>query len=177
MKCKLLLLMIFGCCLNFAFAQETTSEIQGIVKNGTIAVASATVQATHTPTGTVYTTTTRKDGRYNLSNLKVGGPYLVKVTNVGYQGQDKENVFLTLGQTFNADFSLDIKSKDLDAVVVTSTRQDKVINNNRTGSQEVISRNQIERLPTISRSLTDFTKLTPSSNGLSFGGVSSSYNN
>jgi Carboxypeptidase regulatory-like domain/TonB-dependent Receptor Plug Domain len=169
--------MLFACCFGFAFAQETTSEIQGIVKNGTAAVAGTSVQAVHTPTGTVYTTTTRKDGRYNLSNLKVGGPYSIKVTNVGYQGQDKENVFLTLGQTFNADFSLDIKSKDLDAVVVTSLRQDKVINNNRTGSQEVISRTQIERLPTISRSLGDFTKLTPSSNGLSFGGVSSSYNN
>jgi Carboxypeptidase regulatory-like domain/TonB-dependent Receptor Plug Domain len=177
MKCKLLITLLFACCISFAFAQETTSEIQGIVKNGTAAVAGASIQAIHTPTGTLYTTTTRKDGRYNLSNLKVGGPYVVKITNVGYKEQDKENVFLTLGQTFNADFTLDIQSKDLAAVVVSSTRQDKVINNNRTGSQEVISRSQIERLPTISRSLGDFTKLTPSSNGLSFGGVSSAYNN
>jgi hypothetical protein len=177
MKRKLILFLLFIGGFSVAFAQETTSEIQGIIKNGTNAVAGATVQATHTPTGTLYTTTTRKDGRYNLSNVKIGGPYTIKVTNSGYTGQDKENVFLTLGQAYSADFSLDIKSTDLAAVVVNSTRQDKVINNNRTGSQEVISRTQIERLPTISRSLSDFTKLTPSSNGLSFGGVSSSYNN
>jgi hypothetical protein len=71
MKCKLLLSMFFACCFSFAFAQETTSEIQGIVKNGSAAVAGTSVQAVHTPTGTVYTTTTRKDGRYNLSNDNV----------------------------------------------------------------------------------------------------------
>jgi Carboxypeptidase regulatory-like domain/TonB-dependent Receptor Plug Domain len=177
MKLKLLLFMLSVCMFSTVFAQETTSEIQGIVKDGANAVAKATVQAIHTPTGTVYTTTTRKDGRYNLSNLKIGGPYTIKVTNIGYGEQDKDNVYLSLGQAFNADFTLDIKSNELAAVVVASTRQDKVINNSRTGSQEVISRTQIERLPTISRSLSDFTKLTPSSNGLSFGGVSSSYNN
>ncbi|MFC4261843.1 carboxypeptidase regulatory-like domain-containing protein [Ferruginibacter yonginensis] len=163
--------------MSFVFAQETTSEIQGTVKNGNVAVASATVQATHQPTGTVYTVNTRKDGRYNLSNLRVGGPYIIKITNVGYKEQVKENVFLTLGQVYNADFSLAIESKELATVVVSGSRQDKVFNNNRTGSQEVVTRSQIERLPTISRSLQDFTKLSPSSNGLSFGGVSSSYNN
>ncbi|MEO7767710.1 MAG: TonB-dependent receptor, partial [Ferruginibacter sp.] len=56
-------------------------------------------------------------------------------------------------------------------------RQDKVFNNNRTGSQETISRNQIERLPTISRSIQDFTKLEPTANGLNIGGRSSQYNN
>ncbi len=177
MKTKLLLTLAFSWCLSVAIAQETTSEIQGIVKNGNAAVAGATIQATHIPTGTVYTVITRKDGRYNLSNVRIGGPYLIKITNVGIKDQTKENVFLNLGQAYNADFNVITDTKDLETVIVAGTRQDKVINNNRTGSQEIVTRSQIERLPTISRSLTDFTKLTPSSNGLSFGGVSSSYNN
>ena len=177
MNLKTLLFLSLIFLKAFAFAQETTSEIQGIVKNNDNAVAGATIQATHQPTGTKYVTTSRKDGRYNLSNLRIGGPYIILITNVGYKEQTKENVILTLGQVYNADFSLDIQSQDLAAVIVSGLRQDKVFNTNRTGSQEVITRSQIERLPTISRSLQDYTKLSPSSNGLSFGGVSSAYNN
>lgn len=177
MKKLILICLLLLCGISALFAQETTSEIQGQVKNGNTEVAGATVQATHNPTGTVYTVSTRKDGRYNLSNVRIGGPYTIKITNVGIADQVKENIFLTLGQAFTADFSVTTDTKDLSAVVVVGQKQDKVINNNRTGSQEIITRSQIERLPTISRSLTDFTKLTPSSNGLSFGGVSGSYNN
>ena len=177
MQPKLLLTLLAWCSMALAFAQETTSEIQGIVKNGSTAVAGATIEATHLPTGTKYSVNTRNDGRYNLSNVRIGGPYLIKITNVGFKDQIKENVFLSLGQVYNADFEVITEAKDLTEIVVTGTRQDKVINNSRTGSQEIINRAQIERLPTISRSLSDYTKLTPSSNGLSFGGVSGAYNN
>ena len=56
-------------------AQETTSEIQGVVTGdkGT-GLEGATIVAIHLPTGTHYSTSTRKDGRYNLPNLRVGGP-------------------------------------------------------------------------------------------------------
>jgi hypothetical protein len=177
MKTKFILSLLFSWAVSFAFAQETTAEIQGIVKNGTAAVTNATVKATHTPTGTVYTTSTRKDGRFNLANVKVGGPYTIVVSSVGFQPQEKDGIFLTLGQAFTADFAMNADVKGLEGVTIVSQRQDKVINNNRTGSAEVVNRAQIERLPTINRSLADFTKLTPSSNGLSFGGVSSSFNN
>ncbi len=177
MKAKLLFTLFFSWCLSLAFAQETTSEIQGIVKNGNTAVAGATIEAIHQPTGTKYLVLTRNDGRYNLPNVRIGGPYTIKISNVGAKDQMKENIFLSLGQVYNADFTVVTETKELESVVVASTRQDKVINNSRTGSQEVVTRAQIERLPTISRSLTDYTKLTPSSNGLSFGGVSGSYNN
>ena len=99
------------------------------------------------------------------------------ITNVGSKDKIKENIFLSLGQVYNADFSKETDTEDLKKVVVSGLRRDKIINNSRTGSQEVIIRTQIEWLLTINRSLSDFTKLTPSSNGLSFGGISGSYNN
>ncbi len=73
--------------------------------------------------------------------------------------------------------SLSNNQQTLADVVVATTRNNKIINNNRTGSQEIIGRSQIERLPTINRSLQDFTKLTPSANGLNFGGRNNLYNN
>ncbi len=158
-------------------AQETTSDIQGSISDGKTNIAGAIITAIHQPTGTKYATTSRKDGRYNLPNLKIGGPYLITVSFVGFKEEKQENVFLILGQEYKADFTIKSTTTDLKEVVVSSTRQDKTFNNNRTGSQEVISRNQIERLPTINRSLQDFTKLEPTANGLSFGGRSNQYNN
>jgi len=177
-KCKFFLCLF--CFFSFTtglLAQETTAEISGLVTGDTGPLAGATVKALHQPSGTVYTTTSRKDGRYTLPNLRVGGPYSITVTFVGFKSEPVDNVTLLLGQEFKADLQMVPESKSLEAVVVSSVRQDKVFNSGRTGSQEVISRTQLERLPTINRSLQDFTKLTPSSNGLSFGGRNSSYNN
>lgn len=158
-------------------AQETTSEIQGTVTDKTNPLAGAVVTAIHVPSGTKYVTTTRKDGRYNLPNLKVGGPYQVTASYIGFKPETQENISLSLGQEFKANFDLTVSTSALTDVVVTGTRQDKLINNNRTGSQEIVSRTQIERLPTINRSLQDFTKLEPTSNSTSFGGRSAQYNN
>ncbi len=177
MKCKLLLTLLLSCIISFAFAQETTSEIQGTISDGNAALAKATITAIHLPTGTKYVTTSRADGRYNLSNVRIGGPYEVKTTFVGYNEDKQDNINLLLGQVFIADFKLLSNKGTLDVVTVAAKRQDKVFSNNRTGSQEVINRTQIERLPTLNRSLQDFTRLEPTSNGLSFGGRSTQLNN
>src|SRR6187549_353985 len=81
-------------------AQETTSEIQGTVSDNTTSLAGATITALHQPTGTKYVTTTRKDGRYNLANLRIGGPYEVTVSYVGFKEEKQDNVNLLLGQEF-----------------------------------------------------------------------------
>jgi len=159
-------------------AQETTSEIQGTVTDGANLVAGASITAIHTPTGTRYVTTTRKDGRYNLSNLKIGGPYTVTASFVGYKTEKQEGIILALGQEFRADFGLKLDTKTLESVTVNTTaRQNKIFSNGRTGSQEVVTRAQIEQLPTINRSISDFTRLEPTANGLSIGGRTSQYNN
>ena len=160
------------------FGQETTSEIRGQINDpsGT-SISGATITAINLPTGTKSATTSRKDGQYNLPNLRVGGPYQLIVTYVGYKQEKQDNITLLLGQQFTADFKLVPDSKELSVVSITATRQDKVFNSGHTGSQELINRTQIERLPSINRSLQDFTRLTPSSNGLSFGGRNSLYNN
>ncbi|WP_242675468.1 TonB-dependent receptor [Niastella koreensis] len=140
-------------------------------------LSGATVIALHTPTGTKYATSSRKDGRFNLPNLRIGGPYTIAVTYVGFKKSEQDNITLLLGQEFKADFHLVSDSKELKEIVVAASRQNKVFNSSRNGSQEIISRAQIERLPTISRSLQDFTKLEPTANGLNIGGRSNQYNN
>lgn len=174
----ILFFLIFLFLFTNSYSQETTSEIQGIVTGANKeALAGATIIAIHQPTASQYSTTSRKDGHYNLANLRVGGPYLITISYVGYEDKKYENVTLLLGQAFVGDAQLSSSSAQLADVVVATSRQNKIFNTNHTGSQEIISRNQIERLPTINRSLQDFTRLTPSANGLSFAGQSSQYNN
>lgn len=176
-KLKNVMLLIMVVLLSFvAKAQETTSEIQGLISNADGPIPFVTVIATHQPTGTKYGTTTREDGRYNLPNLKIGGPYSIDVSFVGLQPEHREGITLYLGQSFKANFTLNETSTTVDEVVVVS-KQNKVFSSSRTGAQETIGRTSIENMPTISRSWKDLIKLVPSQSNLSFGGMSSQLNN
>jgi len=174
---RLLLLAFSVLCVFFTFGQETTSQILGTVTSDQGPLAGATVTALHVPTGTHYTTTTRKDGRFNLPNVRVGGPYTLTVTYVGFKEEKTENITLVVGQDYVSDVKMTPETKELQAVSVSAGRQNKVFNNNRTGAQEIITRQQIERLPTITRSIQDFARLEPTSNGLSFSGTNPGMNN
>ncbi|HXB05801.1 MAG TPA: TonB-dependent receptor [Puia sp.] len=160
-----------------SFGQETTSQMLGTVTDGKQVLGGASVEALHVPTGTKYTTTTRKDGRYNLSGLRIGGPYVLTVTYVGFKAEKLENIVLTIGQDYTGDFTMTSDTRELTAATVSAGRQNKIFNNSHTGAQELISRAQIEQLPTVGRSIQDFTKLEPTSNGLSFAGTNPGMNN
>lgn len=178
-KFLLLLLLVCGTFFisNRVQAQGvTTASINGIVTDSKGSVPGAIITMTHVPTGTVYSTSTRGDGRFNLPNLRVGGPYTFKVTFIGYKDFVEEGITLSIGQDQRIDAPIQENSTELKEVKITGT-QGKVINASRTGARETVNNAQITGLPTINRSLSDFTKLTPSANGLSFGGRSSQYNN
>jgi hypothetical protein len=173
-------LMIAALCVLssfIVFGQETTSQILGTISDAGAGLSGATVTALHLPTGTRYTTSTRKDGRFNLEGLRPGGPYEVTVTFVGYKQAKQDNITLVVGQDFTADFVLTPEAKELVEVVVPATRQNKIFSNSHTGSQQIVTRAQIEQLPTINRSIQDFAKLEPTANGLSFSGTNPGMNN
>ena len=64
----------------------TTSSLTGIVKDdkGEV-IPGANIVATHMPSGTTYGTASRADGHYNFPATRVGGPYTIKVSFVGYK--------------------------------------------------------------------------------------------
>ena len=135
----------------------------------------ANIIAVHNPTGIDYGTTTRVDGRYNLPNLKVGGPYTITVTFVGYKDQKLEKVFLVLGETFSAEFNMQEQSTQLDEIVVQAQEGD--FDADRTGPETTIDNERLVAMPTISRSAADIYRLNPQSDGNSFGGRNDQYNN
>jgi hypothetical protein len=169
---KRLLLSAFTFLLAYvSFGQETTSQILGSASDGTTPLSGATVTILHVPTGTKYVTTTRKDGRFNVPGLRVGGPYTITITYVGFKPEIVENVNLSLGQDYTSDLKLTPESKELTGVMVSASRQNKIFNNSHTGSQEIVNRTQLEQLPTVARSLQDFTRLEPTAT-LNFGSQS-----
>ncbi|TAE36736.1 MAG: TonB-dependent receptor [Runella slithyformis] len=155
----------------------TTSSINGVVADGKGEVLpGATVVAVHTPSGTKYGTVTNEKGRYNFPAVRVGGPYKVTVTFIGFQEQSKNEVFADLGANSTVNVTLTEEGKQLQEVVVTGGRG--IISGDRNGASTNIKRESFERLPTLSRSFTDFSALTPQAGpGFSFGGRSSLYNN
>ena len=157
-------------------SQITTSSISGVIKDGKgTELPGATVIATHLPSGTKYGMTTRADGRYSLNNVRVGGPYAVSASFVGYKSSTSDILKLDLGQKLILDFSLLDATSTLDEVVI---KADPTMNNQRTGAANNISSEQLRSLPTITRSASDFTRLTPmAGDNNSFGGRNGQFNN
>lgn len=174
---RLLTTFIVLFCMCSTYAQVTTSSMTGVVKDEKgEPLIGATVKAVHTPSGTVYGTTTLENGRYNLPNMRVGGPYTVTISYVSYKEQQIPGINLALGQTFRIDAKMESSATALKELVVTG-KQDPTFNSSRTGATTTINREQLQNLPTLSRGISDFTKLTPQSGkGLNFAGRNGLYN-
>ncbi|MBC6996057.1 carboxypeptidase regulatory-like domain-containing protein [Neolewinella lacunae] len=177
MKLRLLVssfLVLLGMALS---AQITTSSISGRVADASgVELPGATVMAVHTPTGSEYGTVTNNEGTYTIQGMRIGGPYTVKVTFIGFEESVQDGIFLTLGGQSLIDFTLSDGSVVLEDVVVSANR-DSEFNDSKTGSSIKINSEKIQALPTINRSINDYTRLTPQSNGTSFAGTSSRFNN
>ncbi len=154
------------------FAQETTSLLSGTVidSKGLTIPAGATISIVHEPTGFKTGTRTNSKGIFTIPNLKPGGPYTIKVSFVGYEEQVFDNINLVLGNNPELNVLLKSDDKSLKEVVVTSS-------NKKQSSGINIGKAQLNTLPTIGRSLSDFTRLTPQSNNNSYAGSSFRYNN
>ena len=177
MKSIITLLMFILTC-SLSFSQVTTSSIKGLISDETNAgLPGANVLAVHTPTGTTYGAATNIDGRFNLVNLRVGGPYTLTVSYVGYNDQSFSDVFLTLGKTENLALALTPDSAQLDEVVLTVNNANGVFGSDRTGAETNVGRKELTTLPTISRSASDFTRLEPTASNGSFGGRNDQFNN
>ncbi|MFD0991939.1 TonB-dependent receptor [Tenacibaculum geojense] len=175
---KKLLFLSFLMLLSFSVnAQVTTSKIKGTVldKAGE-PLFGANIVVLHVPTGTVSGAVAQDNGSYTVPNLRVGGPYKVTFSYIGFKSQEVEGIYLTLGKTTNINGVLAEDGEQLEEVVISSSKS-KIFNSDRTGAQTSVSATQLKTLPTISRSASDFTRLEPTASNGSFGGRNDQYNN
>ena len=156
-------------------AQVTTSSISGkITDNNKSTLPGATIVATHTPSGSQYYAVADANGTYRLLNIRPGGPYTIEVRMVGFQTVKQEGVTATLGETKIINVRLNEEAVGLGEVSVVAEAISNGMDSDRAGATTAIDNEQIELLPTITRSLNDVLSLTPQASvlggNLSIGG-------
>ncbi|MEQ7801178.1 carboxypeptidase regulatory-like domain-containing protein [Pedobacter sp. ASV1-7] len=174
-KIMVLLLVFAGTAVSLR-AQVTTSSISGRVADAKGPLPGASIKAVHVPTNTAYSLVSNNGGRFTISNMRSGGPYTIVISYIGYEPETINNIYLKLGETLPINVNLSESGKDLSEVVIAG-KKNSVFNSGRTGAATNISKEQIEALPTLSRALSDYWRLTPQANGNSFGGANQRYNN
>ncbi len=169
MKKSLLTLVMALVSSVMLMAQVTTSALSGIVTDDLGPVIGVTVQAIHVPSGTRYGTITNEKGAYAIRGMRVGGPYEVIISYVGAKTQKFEDVTLELGETYNLNTKLKEDTDLLEEVVVVGSGSK--FSSEKTGASTNIKATQLTAMPTVSRSITEFTRLSPyGGDGMTFGG-------
>jgi hypothetical protein len=92
--------------------------------------------------------------------MRTGGPYSITISYVGFKEFKDENVFLNLGDSKKISVSLSEDANALDEVVVTG-QSNSIFDSGKTGAETRISQRQVNTLPSLSRNIADFARLTP----------------
>ncbi|CAM2070526.1 TonB-dependent receptor [Sulfidibacter corallicola] len=149
----------------------TTANLTGdAVDSNNQPLPGVVINGVHEPTGTRYSAVTRADGRYDLRNVRVGGPYTITATMPGFKTQQRNNLFLKLGETQEINFQMTVDAVEETLVVVADTNA--LINPGRQGAASNVSEEAIEKLPTVNRAISDFARTNPYFQDYSEGGAS-----
>ena len=156
----------------------TTGQMGGFVTDEAGApIENATVIATHEPSGTAYGTSSRGGGAWNILNMRVGGPYRVVVTMIGYRDYTETGVYLDLAQDLRLNFQLEIQAVEVEELAV-AVEENTLLNAGRTGAATFLSEQQIEALPALRRTFRDLARVDPRADeNMAFGGRNWLYNN
>ncbi len=187
MKKQLILILSMLFVTGYMMSQVTSGAVSGkVVDSKKQPLQGAKIKVTHVPSGSVYGSSSRANGTYEVRGLRVGGPYTVEVSYLGKGKDQVNNVYVTLGEPISVDLTLEESATLIKEVLVTSARN-SIINENRTGAATNINSTMINSMPTGSRTLSDMTRLSPQSgvsfsssnlnNNNSFGGRDGRYNN
>ena len=155
----------------------TTSSLSGnITDSKGEALPGASVVAIHVPSGTQYATISDNGGNYRIQNMRIGGPYKVTVSFIGYAPSSYTDITLKLGETYVQNGELSESTTALKEVVVTAGLRNSILSSERSGTQTNVSARELAVLPTVSRSILDFSKYSPQSQGNSFSGRDGRFN-
>lgn len=135
----------------------TTASISGkVTSTANEPLAGANIIAKHVSSGIMAGTVSRNDGRFDLPNLRVGGPYTITATYIGYRAESSSDVFLSLGENLNLGFRLAEEAIEMSALEVVADRYA-----GKTGAETQFSEEDINKIPTVQRGLYDIAKLNP----------------
>ncbi len=162
---------------HFSFGQITSGSVEGKVTDDTgTSIPGADVRMTHVPTGSTYQVVASNNGNFAISNLKPGGPYEILVSFFGFDDYKEANLYVPLGEVLKVEVVLQTEGSLLDSVIITQDASDP-FKSDREGISTNIDEEQINKMPTLNRSIQDITRLVPQGGQSSFGGTNYRYNN
>ncbi len=159
-----LTLLLFAGMAASVMAQVTTAGMSGRITGANEALPGAAVIAVHVPSGTRYGTVTNADGRFNIQGMRTGGPYMVEISFVGFNKATLTEINLSLGETFVLNTNLKDNTTEVGEVTVVGIKP-SAFATEKTGASSNITSRAMEMIPTMNRSLGDYTKLSPFSTG------------
>lgn len=137
----------------------TTAALSGFVMSKEAKpVPNATVTVVHEPTGTKASTTSRANGQFNLSGLRVGGPYTVTASLDGYRAETHSDLYLDLSSAAEANFTLATEMVVMEAVKSTADR-DLTFSGGKVGAGTTFESQQIAEIATVRRNVQDIAVL------------------
>ncbi len=139
---------------------QSTAAISGtVLSDAGEPVPSAAVIVTNTSTGFSTRVRANERGQYNLRQLPLGGPYSLRVENLGFRPVRQDSISLNLGDRLRIDFTLTAASVSLSEVVVTADAARVAAARYSTATN--IRSEAIDALPTQARDFTDLASLDP----------------
>ena len=156
----------------------TTGGVEGVVTDEAGGpLVGASVTAVHVPSGTTYQTVARTGGVFTIPGMRVGGPYTVTASIIGYAESSEQDITVALGQDIRLDFRLSQEAIVLEALAVEAA-DDDVMNASRTGAATFIPQEMVQTQPSVKRTTRDLIKNDPRGDGnYAFAGRNWLYNN
>ncbi|MND73993.1 hypothetical protein D3C87_628890 [compost metagenome] len=152
------------------YAQTTQAGFSGkITDENNKGVHGASVEVRNESTGFTTKTSTNANGDFNFKELPLGGPYIIKVTFIGYGEQIRSGFTLNQGDVIRLNIPIQNASNVLETVELTgiSTLKNKIEN---LGAATAVTARDIAKLPVNGRNFTSLMDLSPLSKGDNIGG-------
>ncbi|WP_242139468.1 TonB-dependent receptor [Sphingomonas sp. TREG-RG-20F-R18-01] len=174
-----------------ASAQETTSQIRGVVTSSGKPVTGATIAVVDVNSGSKSQSTTGADGTFSFSGLRSGGPYTVTVTSTA-GNKTITDIYTVVQQVFNLPVDLDATATTAEGgtegadIVVTASRI-RGAGTRTDGPQTILTQADIAKVASVNRDVRDVERRDPFANidrassgdrggAVAFAGVNSRYN-
>jgi len=160
----LMLMFLFGSLIMFGQGATTSALTGRIVDNKGQAMPGATILAIHVTSGTQYGALTNNEGFFTIQGMRPGGPYKIDVSFVGYSKKTFTDITLLLGEAYVLKTDLTESASQLGEVIVVGARP-SAFGTEKMGATSNINKQDMALIPSMNRSLGDYTKLSPYSTG------------
>ena len=167
---------------NEALAQSrTTSVVRGTVVGPQGApVEGANVTMRQLQTGAEQGTASNSLGRFLFPLLQPGGPYELAVSLLGYAREQRDSLWLAVGEIITLDIELRQEAIEVEGIEIVVDRAE-IFNPSQVGPATRITERTVELMPLMSRNIMELAVLSPlvkttESGGFSVAGQNDRYN-